>query len=251
MLGRANERKGDLRNASVLEVIVAIIIVLVIFIYSNDLDFANQKDILNAQINELRTEIRELDANLSQAKREINALKKKNNELIRENQLLKKFVDENAGGIEIVEKLAKENLELQDKLGMAVDQLSDATRKLKAQGKSGVDKPFCRLPVLDSSDRQTYKYLGQVRWSDSGIYFELSPKLNKAQARQIPGIAALEKNSPLDNQTFERHASMTFEHSKISDPECRYVVTVKMDVDPPSSAMLMLEEYFYKSRSKM
>ena len=84
MLGRADERKGDLRNASVLEVIVAIIIVLVIFIYSNDLDFANQKDILNTQISELRAEIDQLGADLGQAQRKINTLTKENKDLSRE-----------------------------------------------------------------------------------------------------------------------------------------------------------------------
>jgi regulator of replication initiation timing len=251
MLGRADERKGDLRNASVLEVIVAIIIVLVIFIYSNDLDFANQKDILNTQISELRAEIDQLGADLGQAQRKINTLTKENKDLSRENELLKKFVDENAGGIEILENFVEANRDLEDKLGMVEDQLADAENKLKAQGKSGVDKPFCRLPVLNDSQRQTYRYLGQVRWSDTGIHFELSPKLDKTKARQIPGVEDLEKKSPLDNQAFERYAALTFKHSRASEPECRYVVTVVLEVDPPSSDMFMLEQYFYKSLRKM
>lgn len=250
MLGRANERKGDLRNASVLEVIVAIIIVLVIFIYSNDLDFANEKDLWNKQISELRAELDVLTADLRDAESTINALTKANKDLSRENELLKKFVNDGAEGAEMMDKLAKENGVLKDKLGMTEDQLASAETKLRAQGK-GVDKPFCRLPVLDDSKRQTYRYLGQVRWSDDGIHFELSPRLDKAKARQIPGVAALEKESPLDNKAFERYAALTFEQSKDNDPECRYVVTVQMDVDPPSSAMFMLEQYFYKSLRKM
>jgi regulator of replication initiation timing len=251
MLRRAEERKGDLRNASVLEVIVAIIIVLVIFIYSNDLEFASQKDILNAQIQELRAETKSLKGELSDATREINELTKTNETLTRENELLRKFVDETAIGVDAIAKLGEKIEQQEDELGMLGDQLADAERKLKDQGKGGVDKPFCRLPVLDQSQRQTYRYLGQVRWSAQGIIFEISPKLDKGEARQIPGIEALESNSPLDDENFEKFAALAFEYSKAADPECRYVVTVALDVDPPSSAMFMLEQYFYKSRRQM
>ena len=56
MQSRSNERKSDLRNASVLEIIVAIIIVLVILLHSNNLKFGNQIDDLVQQIDSLRQE---------------------------------------------------------------------------------------------------------------------------------------------------------------------------------------------------
>ena len=52
IFGKAEERRGDLRNASVLEVIVAIIIVLVIFIYDQDKEFASTQAALQAQLDE-------------------------------------------------------------------------------------------------------------------------------------------------------------------------------------------------------
>ena len=56
MKSRSNERKSDLRNASVLEIIVAIIIVLVILLHSNNIDFGDQIDELVQQIDSLRKE---------------------------------------------------------------------------------------------------------------------------------------------------------------------------------------------------
>ena len=92
MLGKSQERKGDLRNASVLEVIIAVIIVLVIFIYSNDLDFADQVDAFQARIANLTNERDSLSERLRSKIYEIRELERANRELREENKFLREFV---------------------------------------------------------------------------------------------------------------------------------------------------------------
>jgi hypothetical protein len=67
--------------------------------------------------------------------------------------------------------------------------------------------------------------------------FEISPRLIKDDARDIPGISGLENSSPMTPAVFERFAREAFEHSKKQDPECRFFVEVIRDpaVDAPSS----------------
>ena len=60
MISKAEERKSDLRNTTVMEVIIAVILILMIFIYSQSRDnkglkeeLFNSKSILNDKIKKL------------------------------------------------------------------------------------------------------------------------------------------------------------------------------------------------------
>ena len=248
MLGKSQERKGDLRNASVLEVIIAVIIVLVIFIYSNDLDFADQVDAFQARIVNLTNERDSLSTELRSKISEIRELERANRELREENEFLREFVSADGDDISQVFSVQERILNLEDTVGILEDQLRSARSALQRSGKGGIDKPFCRLPVVDASIRQIHRYLGQVNWTSDGIIFSISEKLDPDEARLIPGVSELELNSPLTYTDFERSARLTYLDSRAKDPECRYFVEVVRDpkIDSPSSFLLLVERFFYK-----
>jgi len=253
MQRRSDERKGDLRNASVLEVIVAIIIVLVILLHSNNLKFGDQIDNLVEKIDLLTETNVALKQRVSTLEKSELVLKKEANELREKIAFYESILEAENGALAIIEKLESENIQLtevnkklKEKIEILEDQLQLALEKLKADGKGGIDKPFCRLPVLDSSIKQTHKWLGQVSWSTNGIEFIVDPKLEKAMALMIPGVKELELGSPLSNGDFTTAARLAFTHSKRQDPECRYNVIIKVGPDDPASFILLVEKYFYK-----
>lgn len=248
MLGKSQERKVDLRNASVLEVIIAVIIVLVIFIYGNDLDFADQVDAFQDRIAMLIKERDGLSKDLKSKISENRALKKTNRELREENDFLRQFVSaDSEDGSELL-ALQKYITELEDKVSILEEQLAAARSALQNSGKGGIDKPFCRLPVADTSLRQIHRFVGQVSWTTDGIVFSISDKLDLDEARLIPGVLELELSSPLSYADFERSARLTYLDSRAKDPECRYFVEVIRDpqIDAPSSFLLLVERFFYK-----
>ena len=248
MLGKSQARKEDLRNTSVIEVIVAIIIALVVLIYGNDLDFATQKDAFQDRIATLLQEIESIKNELADLKKENLVLKKQNDELIRKNELLRQYVDAAAGQDEENRSLAERLLELEDKNAMLEDQLSKAIKKLKAAGKpTGLDKPFCRLPVVDPAMRQSHKWLGSVRFESSQIFFDISPLVDEKLAREIPGVEQLADLSPHTKSDFEKFADKANKHSRKQNPECRYFVEITLDPETtPAGLPLLVEKFFYR-----
>lgn len=247
MHSRYDERKGDLRNASFLEVIIAVIIVLIILLQSNSLKFSEQEDLLRNQIKALSEEKEKLSSVISKLKKENRSYKNEIEELNRKIELYKKYVD--TGNFQ---DTVKENLILKDKVALLEDQLASAKNKLKSIG-SGIDKPFCRLPVIDYSSRQSHKWLGRISWSDQGINFKLDPALDFEKAKGIPGVQLLLDGSPLSNNQFRAAAELAYEHSVEQDIECRYNVIIEVDpkVDPPSSFIILVERYFYKGLRRL
>lgn len=247
MHSRHDERKGDLRNASFLEVIIAVIIVLVILLQSNSIKFSEQEDLLRNQIKTLSEEKERLSSAIKKLKKENRSYKDEIEELSRKIELYKKYVDTSN-----FQDAVNENLILRDKVALLEDQLASAKNKLKAIG-SGIDKPFCRLPVLDYGSRQSHKWLGRVSWSDQGINFKLDPALDVEKAKDIPGVQLLLDGSPHSNQQFRAAAKLAFDHSVEQDIECRYNVIIEVDpkVDPPSSFIILVETYFYKGLRRL
>jgi hypothetical protein len=80
--GKIEERKSDLRNTTVMEVIIAITLILMIVIYFKDTQLIDQKEADKARISQLEIEIGLL-------KDENRNLKKENRLLKKENQFLK------------------------------------------------------------------------------------------------------------------------------------------------------------------
>ncbi|MDB2533999.1 hypothetical protein N9X41_04740 [Porticoccaceae bacterium] len=241
MFGRYDERKGDLRNASFLEVIIAVIIVLVILLQSNNIKFSEQEDLLRKQIKIISDENERLDSVIKKLEKDNRAQKREIEDLSRKIDLYKKYLDPKFADA------VSENLVLEDKVALLEDQLAAAKKKLVAVG-SGIDKPFCRLPVLDHSTRQNHKWLARVSWSDQGIEFKLDNALDEVKAKDIPGVGLLLEGSPLSNKQFQAAAELAFKHSVRQDIECRYNVIIEVDpkIDPPSSFIILVETYFYK-----
>jgi uncharacterized protein YoxC len=249
MLNKASARRDDLRNASVLEVIVAIIIVLVIFIYSNNLDFGDKIDALYASIKGLQNKNKQLEQENSELRASNLQLEKELKELRREAELLKKYVSASGDAGASIQELLDQVRNLTDENSMLKQQLAQALVKLKGSGMGGIDKPHCRLPVTDPNIRQEHRILGQISWSNQALTFSIDSNLDREKAALIPGVEILSSSKSLSLDDFRSAANMTWSHSRQLEPECRYVVEVLVDpsAEMPLSTMLTIERYFYKT----
>lgn len=249
MLNKASARRDDLRNASILEVIVAIIIVLVIFIYSNSLDFGDKIDALNATLNSLQDENEQLKEENRSFQASNLELERKLEDLKREAELLKKYVSASGEAGASIQELLDEVRRLTDENFILKQQLAQALASLKGSGIAGIDKPHCRLPVKDSSIRQKHRTLGQIAWSNQVLTFSIDSNLDEEKAILIPGIEELSSTESLSLSEFKAAAKLTWAHSRELVPECRYFVEVLIDrsAEMPLSTMLTIERYFYKT----
>jgi predicted RNase H-like nuclease (RuvC/YqgF family) len=96
-----------------------------------------------------------LKTEVSDLRRENSKLRKENEDLTRTNEILRDFVDATGNQAGTITDLTDLVQKLQDKVAMLEEQLAAAKRDREKEGKDGIDKPFCRLPVLDQTDRQT------------------------------------------------------------------------------------------------
>ena len=103
-------------------VIIAVIIVLVIFIYSNDLDFADQVDAFQARIVNLTNERDSLSTELRSKISEIRELERANRELREENEFLREFVSADGDDNSQVFSVQDRILKLEDTVGILEDQ---------------------------------------------------------------------------------------------------------------------------------
>ena len=113
-----------------LEVIIAVIIVLVIFIYSNDLDFADQADAFQVRIVNLTNERDSLSTELRSKISEIRELERANQELREENEF-SRICPADGDDISQVFSVQERILNLEDTVGILEDQLRSARSALK------------------------------------------------------------------------------------------------------------------------
>ena len=77
MLPKAEERQTDLRNTSIMEVILAVIIVLLLVVYTKDVEIGNLKEDYERTIADLQKENRTLQDENKRLKSENFKLKEK------------------------------------------------------------------------------------------------------------------------------------------------------------------------------
>jgi hypothetical protein len=109
ILSKAQERKSDLRNTSVMEVIIAVILVLLVFVYNNEIEFLNSTATLNLENEKLKDKV--------------SYLEKKLRDIIREKIKLKTTIKN------LKEEL-QQYIDLAEGAGAAQDKLQEAYDKL-------------------------------------------------------------------------------------------------------------------------
>ena len=134
MQRRSDERKSDLRNVSVLEMIIAIIIVLVILLHGNNLKFGDDIDQLVKKINYLTDENIALQKKIAIFETSESDFQRKLLELREKIALYKDIMSEDNDATKIISTLKLENL----KLSNANDNLKEKIAVLDDQLKGNV-----------------------------------------------------------------------------------------------------------------
>lgn len=115
MINKAEERKSDLRNTTVMEVILAVIIVLLCFIYLKDKDLFAIKD-----------SVAILETKVSKQAIKIEELERENQKITKENRKLKKELEKEK---ELVKQL-KQMISAKPTIGNMQNQIIDLTAEL-------------------------------------------------------------------------------------------------------------------------
>ena len=221
MTAKVGERRIDLRNTSIIEVIIVVILVLVIFIFARDLEFSSQEkryaaiiEDLELQVSKQHTIIKQLQDSLRKAEVELR-------KLTRENKLLK--------------ILASADEREEELLGI-VGSLENEVARLRGGGEG---KPRCRI------ENTEVRWLATVDVNNSVVEFKLEPVTNVVKLRNVPGIQELEANSPLTREEFMDFALSTYRWSEAQTPSCRFYVQYKLRQGADVGNLLMVQDYFY------
>lgn len=242
MHSKVEERKNDLRNTTVLEVILAVIIILLCVVYMKDVDIKTLEKSNEAKILELTNENnllieknRALEKENRQLKKEVKRLERKIKRLVPLRPGEKSRTDAYE---KIIEELERQIEQL--KLKIALVEASKGRLPKSDDGKGGRDKPSCL------KENGKIQYFAEV--SRKGNLFVFSPTgsvSNQSTVAQVPGATALFSGSAITLDKFKRESRRVFKHGQSSNPSCVYYVKL----DPSEwlgSELKTLEQYFYK-----
>lgn len=230
MHSKVEERKNDLRNTTVLEVILAIIIILLCVVYIKDTTHKDMEKNYIEQIKELKTEREELIT--------------ENFRLSDENRGLKKDKRELEDEIHRLERKIKRMTALRPRQ-TALPPIEEEEPELKTEDSEGtgggIDKPSC---LLEGEERA---FFADVSEKEGLIDFvQTGSIVNQAKALRVPGATKLFTQGPVTFDQFEIAARAIFEHGQESMPSCVYFI--KLDPDQWHGRELKIfERYFYKS----
>lgn len=140
MISKAEERKSDLRNTTVMEVILAVIIVLLCFIHMKDQDLFKTKNslsVLTEKINEQEIEIKKLTQENTDLKKDKRKLEDAIESLKAQNERLKKMISKfgGSGGFDALQKAYDELEDKYQKLQLKVAELKRENEELKEENK--------------------------------------------------------------------------------------------------------------------
>lgn len=228
MHSKAEERKNDLRNTTVLEVILAVIIILLCVVYIKDTTHKNVQIRNKAEIEKLKDKIEELVAENFKLSDEIRGLKKDKRELEDEisrlERKIKRLTPIRPGQIALPPE----------------EEPEPETEKNEGQG-GGVDKPSC---LFEGEERA---FFADVNKKEEFIEFvQTGSSVNQIKVLRIPGAAELFTQGPVTFDQFEAAARVIFEHGQKSTPSCVYFIRL----DPNQwhgRDLKIFERYFYKS----
>lgn len=231
MINKVEERKSDLRNTTVMEVILAVIIVLLCFIYLKDQDLFAIKDsvaILEKKISEQSQEIQNLEIENTKLKKENRQLEKELSDAKMRIEQLKLMISAQPDGDaknriddlttkvrelkSEIEKLREDN----QKLKQENEKLISDNKRLNAENKA--------LALAAKDKEELLKYIAQLELDISALEEELKEIKGPADGKgeglprcEVSGepnrIGQIKKStqglfrfSPRGNTAFQRQA---------------------------------------------
>lgn len=264
MINKSFERKSDLRNASILEVIIAVILILIIFIFFQGETISGYQK-LDVQIAELKKEIDDFKLKLEEKDSEIFKLKSKIKRLEGDIEYYKKItgcttadecsklvIDEINELRSIIEELTTTNLNLRNQIERLKKQIRD--------GLSGTDVPGSPPCQLDTESPKI-RFHGLLVRSAEGWRFEPELVFEKGQntgPRKIniknkiieeDGLKDLFRISvdrSLTLKEFERYSLLAYKKSV--ERSCRYYVKYVDNEFIQKAQIRLMEKYFYIAR---
>lgn len=259
---KAIEKAGlEIQLTSLTEVLILIVFVLLLSISDEQglldkqdatiADLKSQIEERDAEIVELKRKNRDLEDELKGALTTINLLKKfydplRDPETISDQELIQSFKDlveiKNGfprGGVEgVIRDKNNKIAELETKIAELEARLAASTRDykdLKASiGKGGGDdKPICWIEGLVNE----YRQIATVELTSMGyrVSGEWEPITEDPYISKVPGLMDL-KTGFLSPSEFQKSASAILRWSQSQDPECRFRVNVRNNVNSFSSA---------------
>ena len=181
MINKVEERKSDLRNTTVMEVILAVIIVLLCFIYLKDQDLFAIKDsvtILEKKINEQSQAIEDLETKNKEIIKENRDLKNKIKILNEQNERLKTMISAKPGPKDLKTQVLNLSAEL-DKLKQDMEELIKENKRLKSENQKLIadNKKLTtenKVLALAAKDKEELlKYIAQLKLDIAALEEEL------------------------------------------------------------------------------
>ena len=181
MINKVEERKSDLRNTTVMEVILAVIIVLLCFIYLKDQDLFAIKDsvtILEKKINEQSQAIKNLETENKELLKENRNLKKEIKLLNEENERLKTMISAKPGPKDLKTQVLDLSAEL-DKLKQDMEELKKENKRLKTENQDLSAKNDMliaenkALKLATKDKEELLKYIAQLERDIAALEKEL------------------------------------------------------------------------------
>lgn len=253
MINKSSDRKSDLRNASVLEVIIAVILILIIFIFFQGETISGYEK-LDVEIQKLKKQLAKKDSELVRLGSEVARLKA---ELEYYKGIAQCATPEECDlvleGIDLAKKIAEleiENANLKNKIA----QLEEI---FQGKGDGIVKVPGSPPCQLDASNPKI-RFHGLIGVSASGWRFE--PKLSFAN----PGITDLRldelgnrlleqqglkdliqtsRTKYLTNDEFQKFGNMAYRQSEKLG--CRYYVRYIDNDFVQKEQLQIMERFFY------
>ena len=234
MHAKVEERKNDLRNTTVLEVILAVIIILLCVVYTKQIEIKTLEKNHAQQILDLQSENAKLYAEVRNLKRENNKLK---DEIKRLERKIKRYKPKSPGEASALEKAEQEIKTLQEKLDKLNNQLDPSQR----EGKGGVDKPSCLI------ENGKIGYFANIVKKGNEFKFSLTGSTtNKIKVMTVPGARELFAKGQITLSELQQFGKLAFDHGRETSTPCVYFV--KLDPNNWSGGEIKkLERYFYKS----
>lgn len=287
MLAKNEERKHDLRNTTVMEVIIAIIIVLlcvILFKDNNIKDFIKNEDLLNQQVKDLKEENQKLRSEVLELK---NILRDKNaeiellqNRLERRNPKKPGEPDEDENKDEIIYNLEKENILLKNKiieLNDIIKELQIEITLLKAQVENfGIDRSkddlLKRIKELEAElQKLKNKYgddgkggidkpscekdangkiisIGTLKKSGSDVIFKINPNVSTS-FKELSFVQDLTRTYKYSFSYFLSKSKQIRRFADDQKTPCVYFLTINQ-VEWSGSDLQKIENYFYKINSR-
>ena len=181
MINKVEERKSDLRNTTVMEVILAVIIVLLCFIYLKDQDLFAIKDsvtILEKKINEQSQQIENLETKNKELLKENRSLKKEIVLLKEENDRLRTMISAKPGPKDLKKQVLDLSAEL-DQLKQDMKELKKENKRLKTKNQKLIsdNKRLTAenkaLALAAKDKEELLKYIAQLELDIAALEEEL------------------------------------------------------------------------------